>query len=121
MKAPSSPLKKSTRGRRSRSEDEARPGLFWGWAPLVLALGFLGQITAFGYGPARAKAQRLDRDEHEMTQRIDVLLAEEGLLMKEGRMLDDDIYRERVRRTLRDPRQETLTLARAQARGEEDR
>lgn len=106
---------------RKQAAEEAGATPFWGWAPLVGAALFLVQLLAFGYLPARAKARQLDADEAEMVRRIDELLAQEEGLVTEARMLNDAIYRERVRRTLRDPRQETLTLARARELAEQVR
>ena len=85
------------------------------WAPLVVSLAVFCQLYANGYMPALANSQRLEREETTMQARWGLLTEETRNLEDERRMLEDEIYRERVRRTLHDPRQQTLTLERARA------
>jgi hypothetical protein len=82
------------------------------WAPLVLC----SQIVGRGLLPARAESQRLDEAENSVLSRVSALTAEERELADEQRMLADEIYQERVRRSLIDAKGEPLTLARARAR-----
>ena len=81
------------------------------WAPLVLG----AQILCLGLLPARAEGRRLHADEESVHARVEALEAEEAELVLQERMLGDEIYQERVRRSLVDPRAEPLTLARARA------
>ena len=81
------------------------------WAPLVLG----AQILFLGLLPARAESRRLRADEESVHARVEALGAEEAELLLEERMLGDEIYQERVRRSLVDPHAEPLTLARARA------
>ena len=81
------------------------------WAPVWLPLILLLQIVTLGLFPALAERTRLDRAERDVTAREDVLLADHAELERDRRKLDDPIWRERVRKSLRDPRREPLTLA----------
>ena len=81
------------------------------WAPLVLG----AQILFLGLLPARAESRRLRAAEQSVHARVEALEAEERELVLQERMLGDEIYQERVRRSLVDPRAEPLTLARARA------
>ena len=55
----------------------------------------------------------LQAAEAEVLQRLQTLTAEEEGLQRELEMLEDPVYQERVRRSLLDPNQPPLTLARA--------
>jgi hypothetical protein len=79
------------------------------WAPLCLA----AELYWLGLRRARADEQRLDRAEAEVRARAAALLAEEAELRAEQRMLGDEIYRERVRRSLSEAGSLPLTLERA--------
>ena len=85
------------------------------WAPVWLPLGFLFQVAWFGLRAARADERRLDRAQAEVYERFERLQAEGALLEEEQRMLADDVYRERVRRTLNDPELQPLRLEDARA------
>lgn len=85
------------------------------WTPLWVPLVFLGQLVVLGLLPARAEGARLDRAEFEMGARVEALEAERLELETRARMLEDDVFRERVRRSLLDPAAEPLTLERARA------
>jgi len=81
------------------------------WAPLV----FLGQVVLLGFLPARGEHERLERAEREVRGRVQALEAEQAELTAESRMLGDEIFQERVRRSLIDPQAAPLTLVRARA------
>ena len=83
------------------------------WTPVWVPLLFLVQLLLAGMRPVRAERARLDRAESEVRARVEALLREEHELDTEARMLADDVYRERVRRSLLDPAAEPLTLERA--------
>ena len=102
------------------SSPEAGPGLssflgtvVFGWAPVWVPL-FLGtQLLFFGLLPTRREEARLDRAAAGVRTRMEALAEEERGLQLELEMLEDPIYRERVRRSLLDPEVPPLTLARA--------
>src|SRR5262245_8825642 len=96
---------------RARAANAGRAALLWTpvWVPLLV----LVQLLVTGMRPARAERERLDRAENEVHARVDALLSEERVLDTEERMLADEVYRERVRRSLLDPAAEPLTLERA--------
>jgi len=102
-------------GRLPRARSRARRALTLTlhWAPLGAALLLLGQLAWFGWRPARAERQRLERAEQEVRARADRLRAEEAELRRDQRMLADEIYQERVRRSQVDPAATQLTLERA--------
>lgn len=104
--------------RRARLGQHARRGgfLLLAWTPVWIPLVFLTQLVVMGLGSARDEAARLDRAETELRARADALAAEEARLASEARMLADEVYRERVRRSLLDPDAEPLTLERARTR-----
>jgi len=83
------------------------------WTPLTLTLLFLGQLFVLGWLPAGREEARLDRAEAEVRARAEALRTEERELTEEARMLQDPIYRERVRKSLAVPGGEPLTLERA--------
>lgn len=85
------------------------------WTPLSLTLLFLGQLFLLGWLPAGREEARLDRAEAEVRTRAEALRSEERTLAEEARMLQDPVYRERVRRSLAVPGGEPLTLERARA------
>lgn len=85
------------------------------WTPLSLTLLFLGQLFLLGWLPAGREEARLDRAEAEVRARAETLSAEERQLAEEARMLQDPVYRERVRKSLAVPGGEPLTLERARA------
>ena len=87
-------------------------------APVWIPAALLAQIGLLGLGPAWAEHRRLDRAEAEVRGRVDALLGEQQELLRHRRMLGDEIYRERVRRTLRDPELPPLTLSSAAARSD---
>ena len=80
------------------------------WAPAWLPLVLLLQVAAFGLAPAWAEKERLDRAEAEVSSREAHLTAELERLLEDRRKLSDPIYRERVRRSLRDLERTPLTL-----------
>jgi cell division protein FtsB len=98
---------------RQRSMHALRTVLLWtpAWVPLL----FLAQLLALGLRPALAERARLDQAEGEVRARADALRAEQRELEQEARMLADDVYQERVRRSLIDPAAQPLTLQRARA------
>ncbi len=79
------------------------------WAPGL----FLVQLLVLGLAPAWREDRRLERCEQEMRARVEALRAEESELGRGERMLADEIYRERVRRSLLEPDAPPLTLERA--------
>jgi len=85
------------------------------WVPPAVCLAVFCQLYVNGYLPATEKSRRLEREEATMQTRSERLGEETRLLEEQRRMLADEIYRERVRRTLHDPHQKTLTLERARA------
>jgi len=85
------------------------------WTPVWLPLLFLAQLLVLGLRPVCATRARLDRAEGEVRARVEALEGEERELAAEARMLGDEVYRERVRRSLLDPAAEPLTLERARA------
>ncbi|NOT30496.1 MAG: hypothetical protein HOP15_08625 [Planctomycetes bacterium] len=85
------------------------------WAPVWVPLVFLGQLLVLGLRPTLAEENRLERAEAEVHARAAALRDEELGLAEEARMLADDVFRERVRRSLVDPAAEPLTLERARA------
>ncbi|MSR62286.1 MAG: hypothetical protein EXS08_07565 [Planctomycetes bacterium] len=85
------------------------------WTPVWVPLVFLAQLLVLGLRPAFAERARLDAAEAEVRARVEGLRAEEAQLDGEARMLEDDVYRERVRRSLVDPERPPLTLERARA------
>jgi hypothetical protein len=85
------------------------------WTPVWVPLVFLGQLVVLGLRPTLAESERLDRAEAEVRARADALAAEERELADDARRLSDEVYRERVRRSLLDPASEPLTLERARA------
>ncbi len=85
------------------------------WLPVWVLLVFLGQLLVLGLRPTLAESVRLRRAEDEVRARAAALRAEEGVLAEEARMLEDEVYRERVRRSLVDPAGAPLTLERARA------
>jgi hypothetical protein len=91
----------------------ARGALLWTpvWVPLV----FLGQLVGLGLLPAQVEAARLDRAQGEVEQRVEALQRERDQLAEDARMLSDEVYQERVRRSLVDPAAAPLTLERARA------
>lgn len=107
----------------TKQDKQSRSGfkVLWGWTPVLVSLFIFIQFLTNGYLPAREKSHQLDGSEAEMTIRMNELLSVKGGLETEKRMLEDGIYRERVRRTLCDPRQATLTLQRARALDRTDR
>ena len=98
-----------TRGARVRS---LGAGLL-AWTPVWVPLVFLAQLLVLGLRPARAEAARLDRAEAEVGARARDLADEEHALAREARMLEDPVYRERVRRSLIDPAATPLMLRHA--------
>ena len=83
------------------------------WTPVWVPLVFLAQLLWLGLRPARAEAARLDRAEAEVGARAQDLADEEQVLAREARMLEDPVYRERVRRSLIDPAAAPLVLQHA--------
>src|SRR5262245_1601009 len=82
-------------------------------APIAVPLLFLAQLVALGLWRANEERLRLDRAEAEMRARVDALRAEELEQDARARMLSDEVYEERVRRSLVDPKSPTLTVERA--------
>jgi len=81
------------------------------WAPVWVPAGLCLQFAARGLRPAWQEDRRLEEREHEMDTRIDGLLCDRALLEREGVMLEDPIWRERVRRSQREGGASTLVLA----------
>jgi len=96
-----------------RAQAGALLGATLHWAPVWAPLVFLGQLVFLGLLPARAESQRLDRAELEVEQRAEALSAEQRELAEQARMLSDDMFQERVRRSLVAPGTPPLTLERA--------
>ena len=71
------------------------------------------QLLYFGLLPTQREKARLDEATVGVRGRMEALEAEEVGLERELEMLEDPIYRERVRRSLLDPEVPPLTLARA--------
>lgn len=85
------------------------------WTPLTVALLFLGQLFVLGWLPALREQDRLDQAEAEVGARAEALRGDERELAEQARMLQDPVYRERVRRSLAVPGGVPLTLERARA------
>lgn len=85
------------------------------WTPVWVPLVFLGQLVGLGLLPAQAEGARLDRAQFEVEQRVEALQHERDQLAEDARMLSDEVYQERVRRSLVDPAAAPLTLERARA------
>jgi hypothetical protein len=85
------------------------------WTPVWVPIAFLAQLVVLGWLPTRAEAKRLDRAQEEVQGRAEALVHERDVLAEEARMLADEVYQERVRRSLRDPNAAPLTLERARA------
>ena len=85
------------------------------WTPVWVPLLFLGQLLVLGLAPTLAEKERLDAVEAEVRARAEALAGEERELAEEARMLADEVFRERVRRSLVDPSAAPLTLERARA------
>jgi len=85
------------------------------WTPVWVPIAFLAQLGVLGWWPARAEAKRLDRAQEEVQGRAEALVRERDALAEEARMLADEVYQERVRRSLLDPTTAPLTLERARA------
>jgi len=85
------------------------------WVPVWAPLLFLGQVVVLGLLPAQAESERLERAESEVRARVEELQTEQRELEAETRMLSDEVFRERVRRSLLDPGAPPLTLERARA------
>lgn len=79
-------------------------------APLWIPLVVLAQVLVNGWLPTRADAARLDAAEAEVRARVQGLEDESARLDAAERMLDDEVYRERVRKSLLDPAGEPLRL-----------
>jgi hypothetical protein len=90
------------------------------WIPAWVPLLFLVQLLVLGLYPVLATRARLDGAEREVRARVDGLAAEERELAAGARMLADEVYQERVRRSLVDPAAQPLTLERARS-GSDDR
>jgi cell division protein FtsB len=105
--------------RRARATPRARAARIFGgllqWTPVWIPLLFLAQLLVLGLRPVWATRARLDRAEAEVHARVEALRREERELAAEARMLGDEVYQERVRRSLIDPAAEPLTLERARA------
>lgn len=71
------------------------------WAPLWLSALLCGQIVTLGLLPALEEGRRLDAAELEVSTREAVLAQEAETADRHRRMLEDEIYRERVRRNAR--------------------
>lgn len=71
------------------------------WAPVWLPAVLCAQIALRGLAPANAEASRLARDEARMAERVQAELDRRAALERDRAKLDDPIYRERVRRSLR--------------------
>ena len=80
------------------------------WAPVWLPLVLLTQVVAFGLRPAWLESQRLDVSEAHVDDRAGLLDDGYVELVRDRRKLADPIYRERVRRSLRDLGRAPLTL-----------
>ena len=101
------------RRRRTSALKEESAGLgatLLGWLPLMGATLFCVQVVFSGLLPSLARSRQLDADEATMEARVAEILDDRAEVEDERRMLNDEIYRERVRRTLRDPRQRNLSL-----------
>ena len=81
------------------------------WSPAALALAFLLQMAWFGLRPARAESLRLDHAEAGVRAREDALVRDHEAQTAARRMLADEIYRERVRKSLLDVDRPPLTIA----------
>ncbi len=99
---------KKRRARAAAGQPLWRRGLYWApvWLPLVL----LVQVAVFGLRPAWEERQRLADSESEVDAREGQLENEYVELVRDRRKLSDPIYRERVRRSLRDLKRAPLTL-----------
>ncbi len=105
-------------GARAASALRAAGAAALAWAPVWAPLVLIAQIVGLGLLPARAQAGRLDAAEASVRARVTGLVEEERGLRAEQRMLADEVYRERVRRSLVDPGAEPLTLERARTGAE---
>jgi cell division protein FtsB len=85
------------------------------WTPVWVPLVFLAQLLLLGLRPTLAEGARLEQAETEVRARAAALRAEERELSEQARMLSDEVFRERVRRSLVDPKAAPLTLERARA------
>ena len=83
------------------------------WAPVWVPVLVLLQLGLGGLRPALTESRRLDAAEASVHDRVDRLLRERARLVEDGERLDDPIYQERVRRSLRVPGGAPLTLDRA--------
>ncbi len=87
------------------------------WAPVWLPLVVVLQLALGGLRPARAEERRLDHEEAGVARRVDALLGERGQLEADAARLADGIWRERVRRSLRNAGMEPLGLEGSRAAG----
>lgn len=71
------------------------------WAPIWLPLAVVSQFVLLGLKPAQAESRRLDREEAGVLARVDALYRDREHLASNQTRLDDEIWRERVRRSLR--------------------
>jgi len=70
------------------------------WAPVWMPSIVLAQVLFLGLRPALAEARRLDDSEAGVSSWEAELSRKAEAIERERRMLDDEIYRERVRRSL---------------------
>ena len=80
------------------------------WAPVWLPGLLIGQIVFNGLKPTLAEETRLDRVEAQLIERERKIAEAEALQLKNKRMLEDEIYRERVRKSVGIPGEEPLKL-----------
>ena len=79
------------------------------WIPALLAL----QISIYGLLPTWSASRHLARSEASVWSRVRALRVERAELERSLERIVDPLYRERVRRSLRVPGGEPLTLERA--------
>jgi hypothetical protein len=80
------------------------------WAPVWLPLIVLFQFTLLGLKPAQVEQRRLDREEAGILARVEALQGHHEHLISNRTRLADDVWRERVRRSLRNEGAEPLRL-----------
>jgi hypothetical protein len=90
-------------------------GALAAWSPVWIPLLVLVQLVWLGTLPTRAERARLDQAEAEVRGRVERLRREEQVHARDSRRLADEVYRERVRRSLLDPLAAPLTLEGEQA------
>jgi hypothetical protein len=80
------------------------------WAPVWLPGILIVQIVLYGLKPAQAEQKRLHQVQQDLIEREDKQAADAKLQSLNQRMLEDEIYHERVRKQLRIQGEEPLQL-----------